>query len=93
MEQNYIVEKGELLELLASYHKLCALEAGGVNNWNYYDLSMTDYDTDKRLDFDELALDSLATYKKLDGTITKAKKNIRKQKVEIEYPDDSLYDE
>ena len=35
-EKFYKISRSELVELLAAYFKLQALESGGVNNWIWY---------------------------------------------------------
>ena len=37
------IEKKELHRLLKAYHRLRALEYGGVDNWSWYGESMSDY--------------------------------------------------
>jgi hypothetical protein len=38
------ISKEEFLELVRDSEKLAALEAGGVSNWEWYDLSLEDYE-------------------------------------------------
>lgn len=41
--KNYYICESELLELLTAYHKLAALEIGGVDNWWWHDYSIVNY--------------------------------------------------
>ena len=51
MEKKYIVSESELVKLLEAEAVLNALEAGGVDNWDWYEESIneslngTDYET------------------------------------------------
>lgn len=61
--KNYYICESELLELLTAYHKLAALENGGVDNWRWYGYAVMDYleGADKK-SFDEIAKDELEAY-------------------------------
>lgn len=48
---NYEVEKEFLKEILYSVEKLDALNFGGVNNWEYYEESLENYDVMDYSDF------------------------------------------
>lgn len=48
---NYEMTKEYLEELLVSDFKLNALINGGVNNWEFYDETMEDFDYDEVIDF------------------------------------------
>ena len=43
MEKYYKVSESELRELLHDSMKLCALESGGVDNWEWYGASIQDF--------------------------------------------------
>lgn len=45
MERNiyYKISKEKLIELIAAYEKLCALENGGVDDWEWYSCTINDY--------------------------------------------------
>ena len=43
MARFYAVEEAELKDLLKAYHKLSALEGGGVDNWSWYGDSLYHY--------------------------------------------------
>lgn len=38
----YKVEEKDLLDMLEAYERLIALEAGGVDDWDWYGASLTD---------------------------------------------------
>lgn len=48
-----LIRKEELAHLLRASHKLSCLEAGGVDNWIWYDEALSDY-CDEDLDDDIL---------------------------------------
>lgn len=50
-----LISKEELADLLRASNKLSCLEAGGVDNWIWYDEALSDYDND--LDDDILTED------------------------------------
>lgn len=54
---NYEVEKEFLKNLLYSDEKLKALEFGDVENWEWYDESLEDYDLMDYFDFQEIDAD------------------------------------
>ena len=37
MEELYLVKKSTLIDLIAGYYKLVALENSGVDNWDWYE--------------------------------------------------------
>ena len=39
----YKISKEKLIELFAAYEKLCALENGGVDDWEWYSCTINDY--------------------------------------------------
>lgn len=39
-----LISKEELADLLRASNKLSCLEAGGVDNWTWYDEALSDYD-------------------------------------------------
>lgn len=43
MEENYLISREELLELLEIYYRYTALECGGVDNWEWYDESNSEF--------------------------------------------------
>lgn len=50
------VERGKLISLISDSLKLQALENGGVDNWEWYSVSLTDFlDEENADDFDEIA--------------------------------------
>lgn len=62
MKKYYICES-ELLELLTAYHKLTALENGGVDNWEWYDYAVIDHlDAHGKKEFEDIAQDELSDY-------------------------------
>lgn len=58
--KEYIISRTELVELLEAYHRLAALESGGVDNWEWYCDSTSDYikeyikDNDITIDDEEM---------------------------------------
>lgn len=48
-----LISKEELADLLRASSKLSCLEAGGVDNWTWYDEALTEYNEDD-LDDDTL---------------------------------------
>lgn len=40
MEELYLVKKSTLIDLIAGYYKLVALETSGVDNWDWYEESL-----------------------------------------------------
>lgn len=54
---NYEIEKEFLKNLLYSDEKLRALESGDVENWEWYDESLEDYDLMDYFDFQEIDAD------------------------------------
>ena len=43
MEKYYKISESELRELIHDSMKLCALENGGVDNWEWYGASIQDF--------------------------------------------------
>ena len=61
--KNYYICESELLELLTAYHRLAALEDGGVDNWGWYGHSIADYlEARGKENFEEIAKDDLEAY-------------------------------
>lgn len=56
-----LIRKNELAELLRDSLKLRCLEAAGVDNWEWYDEAMYDYEADEYTD-DELTKDYNEAY-------------------------------
>ena len=51
-----LVEREKLISLISDSLKLQALENGGVDNWEWYGVSLTDFlDEENADDFDEIA--------------------------------------
>lgn len=44
MEKWYKISESELRELIHDSMKLCALESGGVDNWEWYGVSISDFE-------------------------------------------------
>ena len=72
--KKYIISEDKLLNLLEARHKLTALEFGGVDNWQFYSESLTEYiddlceETGEDPDdiwFDELAYNDLKNYEEI----------------------------
>ena len=65
--KRYILTETQLISLLADYHKLTALENGGVDNWDWYGQSLSDYlDIDNDEDFEAIAIKELKDYDSVD---------------------------
>ena len=51
-----LIEREKLISLISDSLKLQALENGGVDNWEWYGVSITDFlDEENADDFDEIA--------------------------------------
>ena len=51
-----LIEREKLISLISDSLKLQALENGGVDNWEWYGVSLTDFlDEENANDFDEIA--------------------------------------
>ena len=51
-----LIERKKLISLISDSLKLQALENGGVDNWEWYGVSLTDFlDEENADDFDEIA--------------------------------------
>lgn len=61
LEKQYLVNESELIELLHDTFKLIALENGGVDNWNWYSQSITDFEESEG-ELYTLAHEALSTY-------------------------------
>lgn len=42
-EEFYLVKKSKLIDLVAAYYKLIALENSGVDNWEWYEESLKNW--------------------------------------------------
>ena len=71
MMKYYLIEESRLKELLESEARLAALEYGGVDNWEWYGESLSQYLDEycewnginrNRYDYDKLAEEDLAGY-------------------------------
>ena len=61
--KNYYICESELLELLTAYHRLAALENGGVDNWEWHDYAVMDYlGARGNKEFEDIAQDELDAY-------------------------------
>lgn len=71
----YMVDEAELKDLLKAYHKLTALEGGGVDNWSWHSdslyyyldeyaksLNITDEEELEDFDFDSIVERELSEY-------------------------------
>ena len=68
MEKYYKVSETELKDLLYCYHKLMALECGGLDNWEWYGWSISDYLANGEEvfnDLDELVEKEIKEYKEV----------------------------
>ena len=50
MEELYLVKKSTLIDLIAGYYKLVALENSGVDNWDWYEESLQSWIEEVRED-------------------------------------------
>lgn len=59
MEKTYKISESTLIELISAQLQLIALEQGGVDNWIWYGLSLSNYlsDNGNYETFEDLALD------------------------------------
>jgi hypothetical protein len=70
MKEYYLIEEHELQDMLYDYHKLAALEYGGVDNWEWYGESRVDYlDFCKVESFDDLVAEEMRGYKKIKANL------------------------
>lgn len=65
MEKVYAVYESELLELIHDSMKLCALENGGVDNWEWYGTSIKEFEENNG-ELYELAKIELKTYQEVE---------------------------
>ena len=61
MAEWYKISEGELVELIHDSLKLMALENGGVDNWDWYDASICDFE-DKNGELYTVAYEKLSNY-------------------------------
>lgn len=64
MEKYYKISESELCELIHDSMKLCALENGGVDNWEWYGASIRDFEENNG-ELYELAKIELKTYQEI----------------------------
>lgn len=62
MEKTYQVSENELIELIHDSMKLCALENGGVDDWEWYGISISDFEKANGDELYELARKELENY-------------------------------
>lgn len=62
MEKTYQVSESELIELIHDSMKLCALENGGVDNWEWYGASICDFEEANDGELYKLARKELENY-------------------------------
>lgn len=62
MEKTYQISESELIELIHDSMKLCALENGGVDNWEWYGISISDFEKANGNELYELARKELENY-------------------------------
>lgn len=62
MEKTYQVSGSELIELIHDSMKLCALENGGVDDWEWYGISISDFEKANGDELYELARKELENY-------------------------------
>lgn len=62
MEKTYQISESELVELIHDSMKLCALENGGVDNWEWYGASIQDFEEANGDELYELARKELENY-------------------------------
>lgn len=62
MEKTYQVSESELIELIHDSMKLCALENGGVDDWEWYGISISDFEKANGDELYELARKELKNY-------------------------------
>lgn len=56
VKMKILIEREKLISLISDSLKLQALENGGVDNWEWYSVSLTDFlDEENADDFDEIA--------------------------------------
>lgn len=56
VKMKILIEREKLISLISDSLKLQALENGGVDNWGWYDVSITDFLDEEDADsFDEIA--------------------------------------
>ena len=56
VKMKILIEREKLISLISDSLKLQALENGGVDNWEWYGVSLTDFlDEENADDFDEIA--------------------------------------
>lgn len=64
--KKYIVPEDRLRELIEAEERLCALEAGGVDNWSWYGDSLSDYLKEYNYEeFDEAVDRIISNYQEL----------------------------
>lgn len=66
MEKIYQVSENELVELIHDSMKLCALENGGVDDWEWYGISISDFEKANGDELYELARKELENYSEVN---------------------------
>jgi len=66
MENKYIINESELIDLLAMYHYANCLKSGGVNNWSWYMTNKEEY-LGEFESFEDKAKDDLKYYTKIEA--------------------------
>ena len=66
MEKMYQIAESELIELIHNSMKLCALESGGVDNWEWYCISISDFEEANGNELYELARKELENYSEVN---------------------------
>ena len=85
MKEYYLIEEHELQDMLYDYHKLAALEYGGVDNWEWYGESRVDYlDFCKVESFDDLVAEEMRGYQKIKVNLDELK-NSKFMSMELKY--------
>lgn len=62
MDKFYLVEKEELVDLIATYYKMIMLERDGVDNWTWYGESRKDIIKERFSDATEGDLEDMDFY-------------------------------
>lgn len=62
IERKYLVSESELIELIHDSMKLFALENGGVDDWEWYGISISDFEKANGGELYELAQKELENY-------------------------------
>ena len=68
MENKYIIDESELIELLAAYYYADCLDAEGVDNWSWYMINKKEY-LGKFESFEDKAKEELQYYTKIEEVL------------------------